>query len=264
MRRFKSATGRHATCGVLVTLLGLTILAPACIADPPDPREEFARLEAQMEQAQEAFFSAVEALEAQKRGEAKKTNPAAKPPYDGRGDILKRMDALLDSAAGAPGAGYVGFETFMWSLEVEPGKALSRFEKLAKRFPNEVEFGDLLFFVPDVYAESGTVAGWIKALKGLAESTKNKDNRFGAFLAKGRIELGSDRLASAKRSFEQVLKLGPDPDVIQTTKGYIFEIEHLQVGMAAPDFTTKTVDGKDVSLKSLRGNAVLLDYWATW
>ncbi len=38
----------------------------------------------------------------------------------------------------------------------------------------------------------------------------------------------------------------------------------LAVGSEAPDWTLKTSDGKDVSLKSLRGKHVLMDFWATW
>jgi thiol-disulfide isomerase/thioredoxin len=38
----------------------------------------------------------------------------------------------------------------------------------------------------------------------------------------------------------------------------------LAAGTRAPAFVTKTVGGKTLSLKSLRGKVVLLDYWATW
>ena len=38
----------------------------------------------------------------------------------------------------------------------------------------------------------------------------------------------------------------------------------LKVGDAAPDFTVKTLDGKDLTLADFRGKFVLLDFWATW
>ena len=33
---------------------------------------------------------------------------------------------------------------------------------------------------------------------------------------------------------------------------------------AAPDFTLKTLEGQDISLNSLKGKVVVLDFWATW
>ncbi|MDA8124943.1 MAG: TlpA disulfide reductase family protein [Deltaproteobacteria bacterium] len=38
----------------------------------------------------------------------------------------------------------------------------------------------------------------------------------------------------------------------------------LKAGVAAPDFTLKTPQGKSLSLKSFRGKPVLLNFWATW
>jgi thiol-disulfide isomerase/thioredoxin len=36
------------------------------------------------------------------------------------------------------------------------------------------------------------------------------------------------------------------------------------IGKPAPELTLKTLDGKEMSLSSLRGKTVLLDFWATW
>ena len=38
----------------------------------------------------------------------------------------------------------------------------------------------------------------------------------------------------------------------------------LPAGTRAPAFATRTLDGKPLSLRGLRGKVVLLDYWATW
>jgi thiol-disulfide isomerase/thioredoxin len=38
----------------------------------------------------------------------------------------------------------------------------------------------------------------------------------------------------------------------------------LNVGDAAPDFQTVTLDGKPLRLADYRGKTVLLDFWATW
>ena len=36
------------------------------------------------------------------------------------------------------------------------------------------------------------------------------------------------------------------------------------IGQAAPDFTLTDLNGKSVTLSSLKGKAVLLNFWATW
>jgi peroxiredoxin len=37
-----------------------------------------------------------------------------------------------------------------------------------------------------------------------------------------------------------------------------------QTGFAAPDFTLESIDGQTVRLSDLRGQAVLINFWATW
>jgi peroxiredoxin len=38
----------------------------------------------------------------------------------------------------------------------------------------------------------------------------------------------------------------------------------VSIGEAAPDFTLKNIQGEDVTLSDLRGQVVLVNFWATW
>lgn len=38
----------------------------------------------------------------------------------------------------------------------------------------------------------------------------------------------------------------------------------IHIGMKAPNFSLKTIDGKTVQLSQLRGKAVIVNFWATW
>ena len=126
------------------------------------------------------------------------------------------------------------------------------------------DLADALDAAGYIYDWAGQPADWIKALSGHHDVTRVKSNRIGALLAIGQIQVTTEKLADARRTFEKVLALSPEKEALQQAKGYIFEIDHLQIGMEAPDFTTKTVEGNELSLKSFRGKTVLLNFWASW
>ncbi len=46
--------------------------------------------------------------------------------------------------------------------------------------------------------------------------------------------------------------------------GSVHELGQLKVSEAAPDFTLQDLAGQTVSLSSLRGKVVYIDFWATW
>lgn len=49
-----------------------------------------------------------------------------------------------------------------------------------------------------------------------------------------------------------------------TTNAALGKISAPQAGFVAPDFTLKTPGGEEYTLSELKGNAVLVNLWATW
>jgi hypothetical protein len=73
-----------------------------------------------------------------------------------------------------------------------------------------------------------------------------------------------ERLAMARAAFEAAIKNFPEAKAAMRAKGSLFEIDHLQVGNAAPDFEYPDLDGKVRKLSEFRGKVVLLNFWASW
>ena len=236
-------------------LAAVLVLAVSACSRPvsADSLSEFAALEIQLEIAAEDFFDAIENA----------TDPT-KLPEDKRPKILARMDALGRSIAGKPEAAQIAVGTFVWSLDVEAPKGFKRFSELAGRYRNAPELTDAIEMVSYFYEDSASPAEWIGELKKLSDATKTEALKAGAEYAAGLIHLNINQLKEAKKAFEAARKVSPDSIYATNAKAYIFEIEHLQIGMPAPDFKAKTLDGKEVSLASLRGKVVLLNFWASW
>ncbi len=68
----------------------------------------------------------------------------------------------------------------------------------------------------------------------------------------------------AKKLFKKVARAYPDTDAADDAKGYIFEIDHLQVGMVAPDFEGTDADGRTITLSQFRGQVVVVGFWGFW
>jgi len=47
-------------------------------------------------------------------------------------------------------------------------------------------------------------------------------------------------------------------------KGAPAQVSKAVEGAAAPDFTVKDLEGKDVKLSALKGSVILVNFWATW
>ena len=223
------------------------------------PLDEYYKLEERIVAAHEAYMFALEELEAD--GKSKK-----KAPADSRPGILKKMDALIDKTHGEEEGAPIAIGAFFWSwnFDLDLDNLFGRFEEIVKHYPDDTALDDLVSQAVEVAVALEPVDRWAGALDTLARTATRKKTKIGALSSLGLLQLRANQPAKAKSAFSRLIGLNPEDEVKLMAKGFLYEIDHLQIGMIAPDFTTKTLDGKSVSLKSFRGKAVLLNFWASW
>ena len=73
----------------------------------------------------------------------------------------------------------------------------------------------------------------------------------------GRFDQGEQRLA-------EFLQDNPYPEYTEVVEEVVREASKLKPGQPAPDFTLDDLEGQSVSLSDFKGQAVFLDFWASW
>ena len=63
---------------------------------------------------------------------------------------------------------------------------------------------------------------------------------------------------------EELYKKYPEEKMVVDLKNKIDAVKNTAVGEVAPNIQLKSPEGEDVSLSSLRGKYVLIDFWASW
>lgn len=66
----------------------------------------------------------------------------------------------------------------------------------------------------------------------------------------------------AKRFMEEFKDI--DPDAVKSLKKEVESVGQYQVGGTPPDFSQPTPMGEEFALSQLKGNVVLIDFWASW
>ncbi|MCH7592252.1 MAG: TlpA family protein disulfide reductase [Planctomycetes bacterium] len=223
------------------------------------PLDDYYKLEEQIVAAHEAYMFALEQLEAD--GKSKK-----KAPADSRSGILEKMDALIERTHGTEEGAPIAIGAFYWSwnFDLDLENLFGRFEEIVKHYPDDTGLDDLVPQAVEAALSLKQPDSWAGALDTLARTTTRKKTQIDGLTALGQLQLRAHKPAKAKSAFTRLVALDLEDEIRTLATGYLYEIDHLQIGMTAPDFTTKTLEGKTVSLKSFRGKAVLLNFWASW
>jgi hypothetical protein len=105
-------------------------------------------------------------------------------------------------------------------------------------------------------------------LDAVIEDNPEADVKAQAMLVRGNLRLQiaetDAQRAEAAADIRKVATLTKNEEILTQAKDALFEIEHLQVGCAAPDIAAKDTDGVEFKLSDYRGKVVLLDFWGFW
>ena len=251
---------------VLVAWGGLTFLTSRGLTNKQsyNPKQEFNKLVAELSAAHDARLDRRSQNHQSQLADAEAV--AVIEGRDARVAIMRDMDALAEENLNTPAGADLAIDTFLWSwnLDVDLERLVKRFARIVNHFPNHPDLVDPVGSVPQAFDKSGSPSEWVSLLQKLTATTRDKDLRIGALYVMGQVQMESGSTAAAKQTFERILTAYADSEYVPRVKGLIYEIEKLQPGMPAPAFTTKSLDGESITLDSLRGKVVLLNFWATW
>lgn len=90
---------------------------------------------------------------------------------------------------------------------------------------------------------------------------KNVDNVFGAYLMSQQNASSYDEVDALLAKVSPNMPKNKFIDELTSLKE---KLAAIRIGEMAPDFTVQTPEGQDISLSSLKGQVVLVDFWASW
>lgn len=245
---------------------GAALLASTISADafartpqdpPPDPATVFAELQAEFQTAQEEFYAPFRA--------AKSDEEMAKIEVDWSKDpsiayAAKFLEFATKHEGTEPAAeALLAYMTMERNDREAVRKQAERFVDLYADSPSAERF-----------ARSLPMFGWmlgndavVKLTTSLFERATNGEVKAHALFARAQSQMSSD-MAMARADFDRLLKDFGETEAAASAEGSIFELEHLQIGMVAPDFETTDQDGKPWKLSDYRGKVVVVDFWGFW
>ncbi|MBK6941575.1 MAG: redoxin domain-containing protein [Planctomycetes bacterium] len=226
--------------------------------DPvPDPATVFAELQAEFQSAQEEFYAPFKA--------AKTDEEMAEIQIDWSKDpsiayAAKFKDFATKYEGTEPAAeallAYMSMERNDRAAVLEQAE---RFVELYADSPSAEGFARSLPMFGWMLGQDGVV----KLTTALFERATNGEVKAHALFARAQSQMSSD-MAMARADFDRLLKDFGETAAASSAEGSIFEMEHLQIGMVAPDFETTDQDGKPWKLSDYRGKVVVIDFWGFW
>jgi hypothetical protein len=162
-----------------------------------------------------------------------------------------------------PIAGHATRESLRLLLDAgRPDEALARIDSLA---PSDAAWGAGIFTqLREASVQKGDPAVFSSRAALLLAAAPDADSRARVHFAIGRFHVTREERTQAQAAFEAAIAAGATTEYGKRAKGEIHELLALNLGQQAPAFAARSLAGKQISDKDLRGHATVLVYWASW
>lgn len=252
---------------------GVLLLAAAPLAGADS---DFDTLQKQFNEAQQQWYQKYSALQ-KEVGEDKAVDISKLPPRPEK-EFRAKFKALADRLAGKPEA----IAPLVWLVNNAEGNAMGGAKDetavgavaaLAGSHAADKQIAEQLPQLRYAYWRVG--AEPLNALyERIIKDNPDKDAKAAAtfnlaFTLYSSDEMPGNKAKSRDRDravelFRSMAKDFPGTDAAKHAASYVYEIENLQIGMKAPDFSGTDVDGKTIKLSDFKGKVVVIDFWGYW
>ncbi len=243
--------------------------------------------------AMAAFWEAYQATE-----DEDERNEIYQTIYPNPDDYVERLKAIVDQAP-ADGAALTAIAWMMENAEVAEHRAAflsvllehhsksselagicstlandssrsseSFLRKLIEGAPSKEVSGNAL------YALAGILSNRLDLHESLVDLSEEQLTIYAEYYGEEVMKLCKDLDAEAVRKERKQLLVSVRDEYAdvahwegtlgQAASGQLFELDHLQVGMLAPDISGPDLDGVDFKLSDYRGKVIFLDFWGDW
>jgi hypothetical protein len=225
---------------------------------------ELKTLTAEYQKAEEAFYAPYRTAKTEAEREAVKLDYDKNPAKQ----YVSKFQALAKRAQGTE----TGCRALLWIARFGQDQTtranVLALEELVKSYVSSPQMEEA---VQDIRFASWQLGNdkTLAMLRHVNEASANKNVKAAALFSLGTVILegrtfSSDKKSEAKKLFAQLKSNYPASRYAKMADSSIFELEHLQIGMKAPDFEATDQDGKAFKLSDYRGKVVVLDFWGFW
>ncbi len=248
----------------------LWCLAPAALAQAAqDPAAKLEALIARYDSAQKEFSAAMRAAQSDVEREVAQARAPKPAEYIVEAVEIAKSAPKTETAA----------EAWMWTAKLAPqADRADLMNQAVEALMRDHLASESVAELPGMLRGYARVLAAGESERLLREVVERAPK--GAVQANGVVNLAQllagsepaspERLAEAKRLYQRLaseygeLKDPRGRGFAQLAESALYELEHLQVGMSAPEIEAADLAGVNFKLSDYRGKVVLLDFWGNW